>query len=372
MIRRTFEQNKKMVMSSYSPAYKINIKGQELRQGVSVNILSVSITDTSDRADSFVIQVSDRHEKQGRFAGGAKLKWMDSDIFDEGTEVEIAMGYVNNLGVTFLGEITAVSANFPQSGTPGLNVRGFSHFHRLQRKRRTKPFESATASGIAEEIAQDMGFDSVVDATNVEHPHTLNEDETYAAILAAKARPIAYEVTVKKKVLYFQKPRYLDNPSPALTLEWGKDLESFNPGISTYSMPTEVKVRASQTSIGGGKDPLVGTASAGDERVNMGEKTGSRIAKDIFGDNPVRLDEHDITSQQEALDVALAQLESRSIEFISARGTCIGDPRIKAREVIAIRGAGKRYSGNYYVTSVTHTIDSRGYLTSFELKRNAR
>lgn len=357
--------------NQYAPAFKIEIGGKELEQAAMVNILSVSVTDTLGRADSFAIRISDRHEKHGRFAGGASLKWMDTTLFDEGNEVKISLGYVNNMSFVFEGEITAVSTSFPQTGAPEMNVRGFSHYHRLQRKRRTKAFESATASGIAEEIASDMGFTSEVDDTTAEHPHNLNEDETYADILLAKARPIAYEVKVKEKKLYFVKPRYLSNPSPDITLEWGKDLGSFTPSISTYDMTTEVTVRSSQTSQGGGKSALVGKAKAGEESVIMGDKSGSQIALEIFKDNKVKMNEI-VSSQQEAKDVARAQLEAKSIEFITASATSIGRPDIAARKVIKIKGVGKRYSGNYYVTSVTHTIDARGYLTNFQLKRNAR
>ncbi len=359
-------------MTTYSPSYVIRIKGTELRHGVSVNVMSLSITDTCDRADSFNLKISDRHEKQGRFAAGASLKWMDDTLFDEGSEIEIELGYVNHMTFKFKGEITAVSASFPASGTPELQIRGFSHYHRLQRKRRTKAFESSKASEIAEEIAKDMGFKAEVDPTDAEHPHTLSEDETCESILKAKARPIGYEVVVKNKVLYFQKPRYLVNPSPDHTLEWGKDLENFSPAIGTYNMPTEVIVRASQTSGGGGKSALVGTARAGEERVKMGDRTGSEIAKEIFKDNPVKLSENAVANQKEARDIALAQLEVKSLDFITARGSCIGNPDLKARQVVKIKGAGKRYSGNYYVTSVTHTLDARGFLTSFELKRNGR
>ncbi len=359
-------------MTTYSPAYRIMIKGNEFRHGVSCDILSVSITDTSNRADSFVLKVGDRHEKQGRFSGGASLKWMDSEVFDEGSEVEITMGYVNNMSLTFSGEITAVATQFSESGSPEMTVRGFCHYHRLQRKRRTEPFETSTASGIAEEIATDMGFDAVVDDTEAEHLHTLNEDETCDAILKAKAEPIGFEVTVKEKTLYFQRPKYLESPGPSLTLEWGKNLSSFSPSVSTYNMTTEVRVRASMTSRGGSKTPVVGTASAGDERVHMGDNTGSVIAQKIFGDNPERLDHHDVASQQEASDIALAKLETGSLEFISASGSCIGMPELKAREVIEVKGVGKRYSGTYYVTSATHTIDAKGYRTTFDVKRNGR
>lgn len=360
------------MMKTYSPACVIRINNTEFRQGVSAELLSLSVTDTCDRADSFSLRICDRHEKQGRFPSGASLKWMDSSLFDEGSEIAIELGYVNQLDFAFLGEITAVSASFPATGIPELQVRGFSHYHRLQRKRRTKPFESSRASEIAMEIARDLGFEARVDKTDAEHRHTLSEDETYEQILKAKARPLGYEVVVKNKILYFQKPRYLVSPSQDHTLEWGKDLESFNPAIATYSMPTEVIVRASQTSGGGGKAALVGKAKAGEERVKMGEKTGSEIAKTIFGDNPVKLTENAVTDQKEARDIALAHLETQSLDFITARATSIGNPALTARQVVKIKGAGKRYSGNYYVTSVTHTLDARGFLTSFELKRNGR
>jgi phage protein D len=359
-------------MIPYSPSFVIKIKGKELRHGVAENVVSLSVTDTCDRADSFNLRISDRHEKQGRFAAGASLKWMDDTLFDEGTEIEIELGYVNRMTFKFKGEITAVSASFPATGIPELQIRGFSHYHRLQRKRRTKPFESAKASDIAKEIAKDMGFLDDVDPTDAEHPHTLSEDETYESILKGKARPIGYEVAVKNKTLIFQKPGYIRNPSPEFTLEWGKDLDSFSPTIGTYSMPTEVVVRAAQTSSGGAKSALVGTAKAGEERVKMGDKTGSEIAKEIFGDNPVKITENAVATQKEARDIALAQLETKSLDFITARASCIGNPDIAARKVLKIKGAGKRYSGNYYVTSVTHTVDARGFLTSFEMKRNGR
>jgi hypothetical protein len=50
-------------------------------------------------------------------------------------------------------------------------------------------------------------------------------------------------------------------------------------------MVTQVTVRASQTSQGRGKEPLVGEARAGDERVKMGRETGNQIAQRIFGEN---------------------------------------------------------------------------------------
>ena len=81
-------------------------------------LISVSVTDTANQADSFSITLRDRNPTPGRFAGGANLNWIDSGVFDEGNEVEIRMGYVDNLGFVFRGDITAVSASFRRMVCP--------------------------------------------------------------------------------------------------------------------------------------------------------------------------------------------------------------------------------------------------------------
>lgn len=369
----------------YVPTFLINVAGKQLRFGIpyaqgdaTVDVLSLSVTDTINQADSFSFTVRDRHPDRGRFAGGPELKWIDSRLFDEGNDVQIQMGYQSDLSksgvVDFEGEITAVSASFPESGVPTLMVRGFSFFHQLQRKRRRKPFEAITDSGIAEEIADDMSWGAIVNPTEAKHPVLSPKDQTYAAILTSIAQRIGYEVAVKNKTLIFAEPRYRKLHGPELTLEWGKDLGSFNASLSTYNMVTEVIVRGSQTAHGNGKKPLVGKATVGDIRGKMGDTTGPEIAQKIrdWGSNPALDSEHDLVDQPEAKEVALAQLEAKALEFITGRGSIIGNPKLKARMLIELKGLGRRFSGNYYVTSVTHTIDAGGYRTDFEVKRNAR
>ncbi len=361
------------IPTSYAPSFNIVVKGKELRHGHTLDVLSLSVTETVNQADSFTFTVRDRHPEPGRlFAGGDKLQWMDSDVFDEGNEVEIHMGYVDDLHLMLRGEITAVNSSFPASGQPTLQVQGYSLFHRLQRARIRRPFESATDSQIAQEIARDLGLDAQVDDTQVEYPLVSPRGETCASFLLQRAQRIGYEVTVKDKTLYFQRPRYLERPGPAVTLEWGRNLISFSPRLSTYNLPTQVTVRGMQTAQGRGKEPLVGTSQAGDEEVTLGDESGTRITQRVFGDNHLLVEDHNLTSAEESTQIARACLESRSMEFITGKGSCIGNPCLTARTVIELKGLGRRFSGNYYVTSTTHLIGSGGYRTDFDVKRNAR
>jgi phage protein D len=364
-------------VEKYAPSYLISVKGKKLQQklqhGVSVDVLSVSVTETIDRADSFTFTLRERNpDPQRLFAGGPKLQWMDSDLLEEGSKVEIHMGYVGDLQLMVRGTVKAATVSFPESGQPTIRVEGYSLYHDLQHKHLRNPFKANTDSGVAEEIAELTGLDATVDKTDAEYPLLSPKDASLGEYLQARARRIGYELTIKDRTLYFQKPRYLVDRSPALTLQWGRHLRSFSPRVSVHNMVTKVTVRSSQTTHGGRKAALVGEARAGAERVKMGKETGSQAAKRVHKENEVLITDRDIMSQQEAREMALARLEARSLDFISGQGSVIGDPNIRARQVVEIKDIGKRFSGSHYITSTTHTIDSSGYRTDFEVKRNAQ
>lgn len=356
----------------YAPDFLITLGDTKLRHGVSIEVISLSITESYGKADSFTFTISDRHPERGRFAGGPELLWIDNQGFDEGEEVTIEMGYINDRSLTLVGEITAVSPSFPESGVPTLSVRGFSLLNRLQRIHRREPFESTTDSGIANEIAKATNLTPEVDPTDAKHSLFAPNGASYSDILLKRARRIGFEVAVKGRSLYFQLPRYIDDPTPKWTIEWGKDLLNFTPTVNTNNMVTDVIVRGSQTSQGGDKSPIVGMASAGNERVKMGARTGPEIVKAEYGENKVLLKEHDLVDQTEANLIALAHLETAALEFISGRGSTIGNPQLLARQVVELKGLGRRFSGRYYVVSTTHTISANGYRTDFEVKRNGR
>lgn len=358
---------------NYAPCFLIRVQGRELRHGVTVDVLSVSVTDHADRADSFTFTLRDRHPEAERlFAGGDQLHWMDSDTFDEGNRVEIHIGYVDNMQPMIAGEVTALTPNFPANGLPTLTVQGYSLFHRLQRNRIRRPFKTSRDSDIVREIAAAMNLNASVDHTEAEHPTVSPVGETYASFLRQRAERIGYEVFVKQDTLYFKRPRYLENPGPDLTLEWGRSLISFSPRLSTYSAVTRVTARGPQTSQGRGKEPLVGTANTGDIRVRMGTETGQQICERCFGEHHLLIEDHNIASAAEAREMSLGRMEKEAMNYITGRGSCMGNPQLMARKVIELKGLGKRFSGRYYVTSATHSISSRGYMTDFEVKRNAR
>ena len=71
-------------------------------------------------------------------------------------------------------------------------------------------------------------------------------------------------------------------------------------------------------------------------------------------------------SQAEADAMAKGQFNEMALSFISGDGICAGETGLQAGSVIKMEGLGKRFSGNYYVTTATHIYDTRqGYRHCF-------
>jgi hypothetical protein len=67
--------------------------------------------------------------------------------------------------------------------------------------------------------------------------------------------------------------------------------------------------------------------------------------------------------------VIYRELRNKLNNRLTATGSAVGDPRIRASAVIRLEGLGPDFSGNYTVRSASHTIDSSGYRTTFEARK---
>jgi phage protein D len=361
-----------METKTYVPIYRIKIKHKEFKMGENLDIQSVSIREHTQGADTFTIKVIDKHSqwKEGYFFSKV-LMWTDDGLFEEGNEVEIRLGYLHDFEdhyVKLMGEITGCEIDFPQSGPPTLTVEGKSFYRWLQESRPKLRFQNKTISQIAEYVAEKVGLESEVEPTQIKQSANTG-NMTAAAFLEDLAKRILWEVTVKEKRLIFRSPRV--KQTHKVTLEWGKSLLSFNPRISIHNKPSKVIVRSNRTEgREGTKGEIVGVATSIREKA-MGEVTSVEVAKKRKNKS-ANITSRANPDQKTAKQIAQFQLEGLSLDFISGSGKCIGNPSIRAGIIIELKDLGEKFSGLYYVDTVTHTISESGYLTNFTVKRNAR
>jgi hypothetical protein len=65
----------------------------------------------------------------------------------------------------------------------------------------------------------------------------------------------------------------------------------------------------------------------------------------------------------------VGELIPRLNRRVTATGSIVGEPRLRAGNVLRIEGAGEEFGGLYRVAGVTHTFDSGGFRTAFEARK---
>ena len=309
-----------------------------------------------------------------------EANWVDSnEWFGLGNEIAIEMGYKSQTDkFIMLGEITGLEPEFTQDGVT-LTVRGHNYGHRLLRGRQTKTYAKKTDSDIAKEIAKDYGLTTIeaskntIITTNTQNPYVVRYNQTALEFLQDRARRIGYEVFVINKALYFRPSNHSEKEILTLDIE---DLSQFSPRLSSLSQVSQVEVHSRQPLDKTGEQwtkSLVTQATVNDTKA-MGSNPGSTVVKNAFSKYGAvsEVINRPIFTAKEAEDLAQGQFNDLALSYITGEGNCAGNVQLRAGNVIKFTGLGKRFSGNYYLTSTTHTYSTEsGYTTDFSVKSNA-
>ena len=72
-----------------------------------------------------------------------------------------------------------------------------------------------------------------------------------------------------------------------------------------------------------------------------------------------------------ACNGSVAELETFALDYVTCEGSLPGLHALKPGEVLEIADAGARFSGEYYLTRVTHIYESGSYSTDIVGKRRS-
>lgn len=351
-----------MPQETVVPDISIRVNGREIPSATRHDLLSVIVHEDLNAASMFTIRLHNWDMVKLQYT------WSDDSLFAPGNEVEIWMGYVDQLKKIMIGEITSLEPLFLAEEIPTVIVRGMDHRHRLFRGRKTRSFTQAKDSAIAQQIAQQAGLRAKVTDSKVTLEYVLQHNQTDMEFLRHRAGRIGYEVFVESKTLYFQPHRH--DSKEAITLSLDNDIMEFCPRLTTISQVGERVVRGWDPKQ---KKEILGKAAAGQESSTMGGRvTGPKATNSVFGKTSAAHVVTPIFSKAEADQMALGQFNESALTYIEGDGLCLGRNDLHAGMVIAIESAGTRFSGLYYVTAVEHGITfSQGYQTRFTVQRNA-
>jgi len=150
-----------------------------------------------------------------------------------------------------------------------------------------------------------------------------------------------------------------------VTASWDWDRNALSLSIVPgYGLPGKLSGTPEALAAAGRRAQTPGAAQlarASAQRAQQQLATPSRTKQIMLVEEPVTKDT--------APRVILSKLLDRLNRRLTGSGSTIGDPRIRAGVLLRLEGLGERFGGLYRVTSATHTIDSGGYRTSFEVRK---
>jgi Bacteriophage probable baseplate hub protein len=353
---------------TYAPEFEVEVQGEKLDPTTRGDVLSVKVDMDIDNVDRFELSVNNWDDTSLFF------KYSDTDTFDVGKYVTVRLGYANRLVTVMRGKIESLSPKFPESGSPTLSVAGRNSLcdlcGRKPAKDEQKHFVDRTDDEIAELIAQRNGLNAIVTRPTPRYPEVWQRDLDDAMFLMERAKRIDFDLYVQadeqgRESLYFVKPtdRRDSTKVKVYVFEWGKSLMSFTPRLNAARQVATVTVR--------GWDPK--QKKAIEANANSGSLPGARgegkSGPEFAGRKGDQVVDAPVTTQDEAQKLAEALLRDKAYEFITGDGRVIGIPDLKPGSNVELCGLGKRFSGVYYVKSVSHSIGADGYTTSFGVRR---
>ncbi len=348
-----------MAEENKAPDSKILIDGSELEADTKSNLRETTIDLRVDAPGYFEISFN--------LVSGQNQDMQLLEQFELGSSVEIQMGYLDAYQSLFVGEITALQPKFTSSGTALLQVQGYDKLHRLGRGKKSRIFSEMSDSQIANQILEENELSSRVDDSEIIHPYVLQNNLSDLHFLQSRARRIGFEIKVDGEDIAFIKKGY--HLSGEEELEYPHSLKWFFPRMSSIGAVGKVEVLGWNPET---KEQVVGVAQSDSLAGAMGSAFGLDQMDSAFGERTYVESEVPVYSQNEANQLALGHLQKFALEWIKGEGECVGNPNLKAGQVVAINGLGGMFSGDYYLDRVEHSIGPElGYITGFHGIRNA-
>jgi phage protein D len=371
-------------MGTRTPFVGVRLEGEDITDWVS----SVSVTEDDKQADSVTIALND-----------PMLLYADG-LF-EGSVAEVDLGYAEpgQHALLIRATITKVEVGYPDGGVPSIALKGEDRSIRMGLQERRQVWRDRTVTDIVRAVAGEHGFRVQAELTPdpmIKSKPITQDGKTDLAFLQELASTYHAKCFVEldeseQEVLYFIPERRvvtLRRPD-TLVLRYrsgpGSNLTSFSPSFDSSYID-----RLKETTDVGQDGATIESQPKPPTDVVVWELDEARLAtaSDRDQERLRTLYERGVTRKRELQEALTARqptvglvapdqdeieatndsLESRRLGM-SASGSTVGTIWLRAKSTVVVRGVNDRFSGEWYVSSVTHKIDGGGYRTDFSCVR---
>lgn len=296
--------------------------------------------------------------------GKATLKFnagnMDAQTFDEsddslfkpGNSIRLDAGGMDQQETLFEGCIIGLRILTGKDFRSYMVAECRDNSYPATQGRKNRIFEKKKDSDIIREVLKDYGGVDV-DATGYQHPTLVQYYCSDWDFALSRADACGLFVFTEGNKIKVKKPDV--NASPVLTVTYGEDITAFDLELSSDDQFTQyeavswcpntqkaVRVSASSPSLNKQGDLQPKNIASGDSMLLQTDAPTDEKALKQWADGM-------------ALKAGLARYQG-SVNFY-------GSAKVKPGCLMELKGLGKRFNGNLFVGSVTHTIEDNEWLT---------
>lgn len=378
------------------PRFELRISGQGLDARVQRDVLEVIYRDGVEQIDGFEITVANwdsakrRHpyigsEGTGTGAGDGATRELEALFEPCAKQVELFMGYGDELVRLLRGSFTTMEPTFSASGPHTLAVRGLNALHRLRRKKYDEHFHERTDSQIAKSydgrtdpqwrgpgqdarrIPMPVRIDDNAAGQETAIPYVGQKNEYDIDFLWRRARLRSYIVEERQDIdgssfLFFGPSTR--GPAP-YRLNWGEGLSDLKVTLTTANQVRKVTVRGWDRAA---QRAIEESADWDDPEIR---RLNPNLAEIVRQCDPreERVVTRPVATRAQAKELARGILRGHAQELVKVQASVVGLPQLRAGSRVYLGGIGTRLSGEYFVTESTHTFNARGYVTKFTARR---
>lgn len=337
-----------------APAYTLKVDKTELQAGEDVKLLrAVCELTCKQRAGYLLIEaVMNPNGENGS-------SWLD--VFQVGAVCSFSLGYGSEKKEVFCGFLYEVNWDDPLSQGPlgleavFLDVRG-----RLMSSACADAGSARTLSQMIGTILGQSGCTQLATKRTVDKPPAdwdlpvQRTGQSDYEMLCYMASFLCYEFYAYADTLYFGKPR--PDGSPVVTFSGAT-------GLIRLRRRRTLEHQCAAVAVSGADDKgeriYVRQARSADRGFGT-DQIGAALTNDLHQPEPA------VRTMAQAQYLAKARMEQRQHQASGVTGTCLGVPELRPGRFIEVSGLSSAVNGTYYVHTVRHTLDAKGYETDWE------
>ena len=374
-------------------AFQISFDGAAADQALYHSAVELMVEESTAAAGRFHLKLNTVLHEDGNWT------YLDDDRLALFTRITIKVGFTGGDGhagdkavlePVFDGYVTAVNLNLgSEPGNTFIEVSGMDPSVLMSLEEKTVAWPGLSDSDIAQQIVGAYGLPIQADSTPTVHEPAdttivqRGSDIQFVRDLAARNGFEFYFETDRdsgQTSAYFRAPRLQDTTQSDLAIQFHglSNLHGFTARL-TGQRPLNVKV--SQMDVGSNDEQTAQVDHTGLT------KLGATDAQALVGTPLARLVKPreapaqmlvlgPPTSNATELHTVAQAVRDDAAWVIMANGEINNEAYqavLRPRRLVLVKGAGKQYSGRYYVTRVVHQLRADGsYTQTFEARRNAR